>query len=158
MKPQINILFVCLGNICRSPMAEYVMREKIKQAHLDNLIFTDSAGTAGWHEGEDMHRGTAKVLAQHQIDNKGFSSRPIKKSDWDQFDYIIAMDNSNLSDLEKLFGKSPDKLFQITTLRSDLPHDHIPDPWYTGDFDETYALLDKCCESLLTKIKHTHHL
>ncbi|OOS02042.1 protein-tyrosine-phosphatase [Canicola haemoglobinophilus] len=158
MKPQINILFVCLGNICRSPMAEYIMREKIRLAHLDNQIFTDSAGTSGWHDGEDMHQGTAKMLRKYNIDNTGFISRKIHKNDWQQFDYLIAMDNNNLHDLEKFFTKAPHKLFQITTLCDDLDYDHIPDPWYTGDFQQTYQLLDKCCDALLKRIRQEHHI
>ncbi|MGX2948684.1 low molecular weight protein-tyrosine-phosphatase [Frederiksenia canicola] len=158
MKPQINVLFVCLGNICRSPMAECILREKIRLAHLEHVIFTDSAGTSGWHDGENMHHGTAHVLAKHEIDHRGFTSRKVRKTDWEQFDYLVAMDKHNLHDLEKLFGKAPDKLFQITTLCENLPHDHIPDPWYTGDFDETYRLLDQCCDALLAKIRQTHYL
>lgn len=158
MQPQINILFVCLGNICRSPMAEFIMREKIRLAHLENQIFTDSAGTSGWHDGENMHQCTAKVLAKHSIDNRGFTSRKVRKNDWSQFDYLIAMDNNNLRDLEQIFGKNADKLFQITHLCDDLAYDHIPDPWYTGDFDETYHLLDRCCDVLLAKIRREHHL
>ncbi|MBN6710642.1 low molecular weight phosphotyrosine protein phosphatase [Haemophilus haemoglobinophilus] len=158
MKQQINILFVCLGNICRSPMAEYIMREKIRLAHLDNQIFTDSAGTSGWHDGEDMHQGTAKMLRKYNIDNTGFISRKIHKNDWQQFDYLIAMDNNNLHALEKFFTKAPHKLFQITTLCDDLDYDHIPDPWYTGDFQQTYQLLDKCCDALLKRIRQEHHI
>ncbi|MCQ9329531.1 low molecular weight protein-tyrosine-phosphatase [Pelistega suis] len=150
---KIHIQFVCLGNICRSPMAEYMMREKIKQAHLEHTIFVDSAGTSGWHNGENMHEGTAYILQQHQIDTKGFTSSQVKKSDWDTFDYIVAMDNNNLRDLENLFGKHPEKLFQITSLCPNLSHDHIPDPWYTGDFNETYRLLDECCDALLKRVK-----
>ena len=77
MQP-INILFVCLGNICRSPMAEYLMREKIKQAHLQDKIFTASAGTSGWHDGESMHCGTADILDQHKIASNDFVSRKVR--------------------------------------------------------------------------------
>ncbi|MDP8052118.1 low molecular weight protein-tyrosine-phosphatase [Pasteurella atlantica] len=153
MKPQTNILFVCLGNICRSPMAEYIMRHKIKQAHLENCISTDSAGTSGWHDGEDMHKGTKQQLAKYQIDNSGFVSRKVKKQDWEKFDYIVAMDNQNLKDLELLFGKNKEKLFNVTSLCPDLAYDHIPDPWYTGNFDETYQLLAQCCEVLLQRVR-----
>ncbi len=154
----INILFVCLGNICRSPMAEYVMREKIKQAHLQHKIQTASAGTSGWHDGEGMHCGTADILDQHKIASNDFVSRKVRSKDWADFDYLIAMDNENLRDLEKLFGHHPEKLFQITALCPDLGIDHIPDPWYTKNFQQTYALLDQCCDALLTKIRQTHHL
>jgi protein-tyrosine phosphatase len=153
MQTQIHILFVCLGNICRSPMAEYIMRHKIQQAHLDHVIFTDSAGTSGWHDGEDMHRGTAKMLRVNGIDKSGFISRKICESDWQKYDYIVAMDNQNLRDLEAIFGKNEEKLFQITQLCPNLGYDHIPDPWYTDNFEETYRLLDQCCDALLVKIK-----
>lgn len=133
-------------------MAEYVMRDQVKQAHLDNQIFTDSAGTSGWHDGEDMHRGTKAELAKNGIDHSGFVSRKVRQSDWEQFDYIIAMDNENLRDLERLFGKQPEKLFNITSLVPNLGFDHIPDPWYTDNFDETYQLVSECCEALLKKI------
>ncbi len=92
MQP-IKILFVCLGNICRSPMAEYVMREKIKQAHLQHKILTASAGTSGWHDGEGMHCGTADILDQHKIASNDFVSRKVRSKDWADFDYLIAMDN-----------------------------------------------------------------
>ncbi|NBI13708.1 low molecular weight phosphotyrosine protein phosphatase [[Haemophilus] felis] len=149
----INILFVCLGNICRSPMAEYLMREKIKQAGLSDKIKTASAGTSGWHDGENMHCGTLDMLELHKIDTAGFQSRKVQPSDWQNFDYIIAMDNSNLTDLEELFGQHPEKLFQITSLCPDLAFDHIPDPWYTKNFQQTYELLDQCCNALLKKIQ-----
>lgn len=149
----IDILFVCLGNICRSPMAEYLMRDKINKAYLANRISVDSAGTAGYHDGEDMHSGTAKILTKYHIDKSGFISRKIKKQDWQNFDYIIAMDDANLNDLQRFFQIDKHKLFKITDLCNGLPYDHIPDPWYTGDFQETYDLLDKCCDALLEKIK-----
>lgn len=158
MKPQIHILFICLGNICRSPMAEFMMREKIKQAHLDGRIFTDSAGTSGWHDGEDMHRGTKRTLAKHGIDHSGFVSRKVRASDWTQFDYLVAMDKSNLRDLEAIFGKHADKLFGIASLCPNLACDHIPDPWYTDNFDETYQLLDECCDALLAKVRAEQNL
>lgn len=153
MEKPIKILFVCLGNICRSPMAEFLMREKIQQAGLSDKIQTSSAGTSGWHDGENMHCGTAEVLDLHRIPSSGFISKKVRIADWHTFDYIIAMDNQNLQDLEALFGHHPDKLFQITTLCPDLGYDHIPDPWYSKNFQQTYQLLDRCCDTLLNKIK-----
>ncbi|MDG6895443.1 low molecular weight protein-tyrosine-phosphatase [Volucribacter amazonae] len=150
---QIGVLFVCLGNICRSPMAEYVMRDKLKKAKLDKWVVVDSAGTAGYHDGEDMHRGTAKILRQYHIDKQGFVSRKIRSQDWQQFDYIIAMDNSNLSDLQRFFQPDKQRLFKITDLCPTLGYDHIPDPWYTGDFQQTYDLLNQCCDALLVKLQ-----
>ncbi|MDU8924884.1 low molecular weight protein-tyrosine-phosphatase [Pasteurellaceae bacterium LIM206] len=157
MQP-IRILFVCLGNICRSPMAEYLMRDKIRKARLDGRILTASAGTSGENDGCDMHCGTADVLDRLKIKSNDFVSRKVQLQDWQNFDYIIAMDNQNLRDLERLFGHHPEKLFQITTICPDLGYNHIPDPWYSGRFDETYRLLDKCCDALLEKLKQEYHL
>lgn len=154
----IHLLFVCLGNICRSPMAEFMMREKIKQAGLETVIKTSSAGTSGWHDGEDMHCGTADILDQCHIDSTGFRSKKVQPIHWQEFDYIIAMDNSNLQDLERLFGHHPDKLFKITDLCPDLGYDHIPDPWYSKNFNQTYQLLNPCCDALLAKLREKHHL
>ncbi|MGC7560079.1 low molecular weight protein-tyrosine-phosphatase [Pasteurella sp. PK-2025] len=153
MNTPIHILFVCLGNICRSPMAEYLMREKIRQAGLTEKIKTSSAGTSGWHDGKNMHCGTAEVLDFHRIPSEGFVSKKVALSDWQTFDYLIAMDHNNLQDLEQLFGHHPEKLFQITALCPDLGYDHIPDPWYTKNFQQTYQLLDRCCDALLDKMK-----
>ena len=155
---KIRILFVCLGNICRSPMAEYLMRHKIANAGLSNLIQTDSAGTSGEHDGEGMHCGTADILDRLKIQSNDFISKKVRSKNWQEFDYIIAMDNYNLRDLEHIFGKHPEKLFQITSLCPDLEYDHIPDPWYTGKFNQTYELLNKCCDALLEKIKREKHL
>ncbi|OOF71455.1 low molecular weight protein-tyrosine-phosphatase [Rodentibacter caecimuris] len=153
----VNILFVCLGNICRSPMAEYIMRNKVDKAGLAQCIHIESAGTSGWHNGENMHCGTTEILDLHKIPSQGFSSRKVRSEDWQHFDYIVAMDNNNLQDLETLFGKHP-KLFQITILCENLGIDHIPDPWYTRDFKQTYELLDQCCDALLQKVKQENRL
>ncbi|AWX16039.1 protein-tyrosine-phosphatase [Mergibacter septicus] len=148
---QIAVLFVCLGNICRSPMAEFIFKDKVKKAGLSKYFSISSAGTSGWHNGETMHCGTAELLERHQIESNGFRSRQVSKEDIQKYHYLIAMDESNLKDLEQLFGQHQ-KIFKITTLCQDLPKDHIPDPWYTKDFDETYRLLDRCCDQLLLKI------
>ena len=150
---QIKVLFVCLGNICRSPMAEYLMRDKIAKAGLSAKIVVESAGTSGENDGDDMHCGTAEVLDRLNIKSNDFVSRKVRSKDGENFDYIIAMDDQNLRDLERLLGKNPKKLFKITALCPDLGYDHIPDPWYTHRFDETYQLLDQCCEALLVKLK-----
>jgi len=150
-----RILFVCLGNICRSPMAEYVLRHQAAERGLSHLVETASAGTSGWHDGEGMHCGTADVLDGLGIASHDFVSRKLKASDVRDYDYLIVMDDSNLRDVEKLFGRQPEKIFKITDL---LPassrYDHVPDPWYTGNFNETRAILTACCDALLTRLQN----
>ena len=92
-----KILFVCLGNICRSPLAEYMMRDTAAKRGL--MLETASAGTSGWHDGEGMHCGSADILDGLGIASNGFTSRRVRESDLDEFDYIMVMDDSNLADM-----------------------------------------------------------
>ena len=147
-----RVLFVCLGNICRSPMAEYVMRRTAAERGLSAQIQTASAGTSGWHDGEDMHRETKAVLRRHGIDAGGFTSRRVENRDWQRFDYLIAMDDANLAELENRFGRHPKNLFKLPDLIPEQGYSHVPDPWYTGDFDETYRLVSAGCAALADKI------
>ncbi|WP_274584833.1 low molecular weight protein-tyrosine-phosphatase [Neisseria leonii] len=147
-----RILFVCLGNICRSPMAEFVLRHQAARAGAAHRIVSDSAGTSGWHDGEDMHRGTAQMLKQHGITPAGFTSRRVRATDFEAFDFLIAMDDNNLAELEKRFGRHRDKIFKLTDLIPESGMSHVPDPWYTGDFDETYRLCRDGSNALLAKL------
>ena len=148
-----KILFIFFGNICRSPMAEYLFRSIAAERVIP--LHTASAGTSGWHDGEGMHCGTADVLDGLGIASHDFVSRKLKASDVRDYDYLIVMDDSNLRDVEKLFGRQPEKIFKITDL---LPkgsgYDHVPDPWYTGNFNETRAILTACCDVLLTRLQN----
>ena len=150
MERPVKVLFVCLGNICRSPMAEYLCRNMAAARGLP--VHTASAGTSGWHDGENMHQGTRKTLATHGIDHQGFTSSKVRSEDFDKFDFIIAMDDNNLAELEKMFGKHPDKIFKLTDLIPESGYRHVPDPWYTGDFDETFRLVDAGSVALLKKL------
>ena len=147
-----NILFVCLGNICRSPMAEFIMRDLLRQQGLSARVQVDSAGTSGWHDGEDMHCGTAEILDEMRINSSGFRSSKVKASDFEHFDFLVAMDHDNLRQLETLFGVHPDKMFVITDLVPELGYHGVPDPWYTHDFNETRTLLQAACQQLLHKL------
>ncbi|UOO88523.1 low molecular weight phosphotyrosine protein phosphatase [Vitreoscilla massiliensis] len=147
-----NILFVCLGNICRSPMAEFIMRDLLQQQGLSARVQVDSAGTSGWHDGEDMHGGTAEILDEMHINSSGFRSSKVKASDFEHFDFLVAMDHDNLRQLEALFGVHPDKMFVITDLVPELGYHGVPDPWYTHDFNETRTLLQAACQQLLHKL------
>lgn len=134
------------------PFADGGIHLRRRAAEAGIPLETDSAGTSGWHDGEDMHRETAKILKKYGIDASGFTSRKIRQSDATAFDYIIAMDGKNLSELEKTFGRRPEKIFKLTDLIPESGYDHVPDPWYMGDFEETYRLADAGCRALLEKI------
>ena len=146
-----RILFVCLGNICRSPMAEYLCRSMAAARGLP--VHTASAGTSGWHDGEGMHRGTRAELKAHGIAADGFSSRKIRREDPMHYDLIIAMDDDNLAELERQFGSRPGKQFKLTDLIPDSGYQAVPDPWYTGDFAETFRLVSAAAEALLDRLE-----
>ncbi|MBV7391776.1 MULTISPECIES: low molecular weight protein-tyrosine-phosphatase [Enterococcus] len=137
-----EILFVCMGNICRSPMAEAIFRDAFVKERQQADFLVDSAATSSWEVGNPPHRGTQKILKQHNISTKGIVARQIKLTDFDRFDYIIAMDNENLSDLKEM--APADSKAEILLYLDILPEKQgqsIPDPWYTGDFEETYGLI-----------------
>ncbi len=96
----IKVLFVCLGNICRSPMAEAVFRDLVKREGLEDKIKADSAGTGDWHIGNPPHKGTREILNENQISAEGLVARQIQSGDIEEFDYIIAMDRTNQNDIE----------------------------------------------------------
>jgi len=155
----IRVLFVCLGNICRSPMAEAVFRHKVKEAGLAGVIEADSAGTSGWHEGEPPHHGTRRVLDRHGIDYSGIFARPVVREDFHKFDYIVAMDDRHVQDLEHIFGgKKHPRLFRLLDLQPDCENKNVPDPYYHGNFDEVHEMIDRGCDLLLAHIRENDGL
>ncbi|PYI55419.1 low molecular weight protein-tyrosine-phosphatase [Paenibacillus flagellatus] len=153
----IRVLFVCLGNICRSPMAEAVFRHKVKEAGLDGRIRVDSAGTGDWHVGRPPHEGTRRLLDRKRIDWQGMTARQVTKDDLAEFDYIVAMDGSNLSNLREMAAERGDgseaKLYRLLDFVPEKKLNDVPDPYYTGNFEEVYDLVDAGCGALLDKIR-----
>lgn len=157
MDEKIHVLFVCLGNICRSPMAEAVLRHMVKEEGLDGIISVDSAATSSWHIGEPPHKGTVAKLKEYGISTEGMAGRQVSRTDFDQFDYIVGMDASNIRNVRELLGQ-PDhpKIFRLLDLTQQSMD--VPDPYYTGDFQETYDLVTEGCRILLNKIKSEHQI
>lgn len=146
----VRVLFVCLGNICRSPMAEGVFRNMVREAGLSDRIDVESAGTGGWHVGERPHPGTVKILAQNQISINGKRARQLSRSDLNDFDYVVAMDSENVEDIKALFGRWVPRLLEFAPKGSPLD---VPDPYYTGSFETVYRLVHDGCAGLLMHIR-----
>lgn len=131
-----KICFVCLGNICRSPMAEFVMKS------VSDQIYVESRATSSWEHGNPIHQGTQGIFREYGIvyDRKK-SSQQISDQDFADFDYIIGMDRSNVADLRKMAPQVyVDKIVPFAA-------ESVPDPWYTGDFEDTYARILEGCKA-----------
>lgn len=140
----MKIAFVCLGNICRSPMAEFVMKDIVRKQGLETEFYIESRATSSWEHGNPIHSGTQSIFVEKKIAfNREKRSQKISKKDFEFFDQIIAMDFSNIKDLKKIVPK--EYAYKIRMLLDES----IPDPWFTGDFEETYRLVSKGCEQLL---------
>jgi protein-tyrosine phosphatase len=159
---EVALCFVCLGNICRSPTAAGVMRHLVKEAGLEQSVKIESAGTAGYHRGEAPDRRACAAGARRGIPIEG-SARQFVRSDWDRFDYVLAMDRANLEDLEKT-APAAARAGKLHLLRSFDPAApagaSVPDPYYGGEegFDDVLELCLSACRGLLERIRREHGL
>lgn len=145
-----GILFVCHGNICRSPMAEFVMKDLIKKAGID--AFVASAATSTEEIGNPVHRGTRAKLGEYGISTEGKYAVQLTKADYEKYDYIVGMDSYNIRNILRIIGSDPEgKVSKLLSFAGD--GGDIADPWYTGNFDDTYRDVLKGCKALLKIIK-----
>ncbi len=148
----VNVLFVCLGNICRSPMAEAVLRHKILKLGLSEQISVDSAGTGDWHVGKGPHEGTRRILDQQGISYENMKARLVDSDDFGNFDYIICMDQSNGENVRKIAGGQNANLLFFMDLLPEEELREVPDPYFTGNFEQVYQLINAGCDVLLDRI------
>ena len=146
----INVLFICLGNICRSPMSEAYMRHIIKENNLQDKINVFSRATSSYNVGNPPHESTQDILRKHNIDFSNIYSTQLTKQDLIDSDYIIVMDDSNMKNVSKIY--SDKKIFKLTDFIKNSKHNYIPDSYYTLNFDLTYELVKSGCDEILNHI------
>jgi protein-tyrosine phosphatase len=159
MSEPIRVIFVCLGNICRSPLAKGVFMAKAAQRGLSDRIEVDSAGTSAYHVGEPPDPGSLRVARRVGIDLSRDRARQVTRRDLGRFDYIIALDRSNRRNLERV-GADPDKVHLLRDFEPNAHSPDVPDPWGGGldGFEDVYAIVDRATEGLLDHIVGEHYL
>lgn len=147
-----KVLFVCHGNICRSPMAEFVLKDMVEKRNIADRFYIESAATSREEIGNPVHTGTRNKLAQYGISTAGKYARQVTKKDYKEYDYLLVMDDRNITNIKKITGEDKDKkiykLLEFAGRKRD-----IADPWYTGNFDVTYDDIVEGCEAFLKYIE-----
>jgi protein-tyrosine phosphatase len=151
----IKILFVCHGNICRSPMAEFVLKDMVKKRGLEDMFHIESRATSSeeiWGGiGNPVYPPTKKMLAKHGISCEGKRAQRLTRADYDDYDFLIGMDQENLRGMNRILGGDPGRKVSLLLDHTSRPGS-VADPWYTGDFESTYRDVTEGCEGLLREI------
>ena len=145
-----KILFVCHGNICRSPMAEYVMKDLVQKAGLTDQFYIASAATSREEIGNPVYPPARRKLAEHGISCAGHAARQLTRRYYADYDLLIGMDSANLRDMRRICGGDPDGKISLLLDHTSRPGD-VADPWYTGDFQATWLDVLEGCRGLLTE-------
>ena len=148
-----KILFVCHGNICRSPMAEFVMKDMVHRRGLDDRFEIASAATSREEIGNPVYPPARRKLAEHGISCGGHHARQMTREDYDRYDYIIGMDMANLRNICRITGGDLEHKVSLLLDHTARAGQEVADPWYTGDFDETWDDVTEGCEQLLAEIE-----
>ena len=148
----IKILFVCHGNICRSPMAEFVMKETVKRAGVEEQFEIESAATSTEELGNPVYPPARRKLAEHGIRCDGKTARQMRREDYDRFDLLIGMDSFNLRNMRRIVGGDPEGKMRLLLDYTSRPGE-VDDPWYSGDFDATWRDVTEGCEGLLKSLR-----
>lgn len=149
----IKILFICLGNICRSPMAEFLLKDMVKKRGIADDFYIASAATSTYEIGNPVHRGTRAKLAQHGIRVAGKTAVQLTKEDYARYDYLIGVDTANIRDIMRIIGSDPQhKVYKLLQFAGS--ERNIADPWYTGNFDVTYDDIYEGCTALLDYLQN----
>jgi len=151
MNEPIRILFVCHGNICRSPMAEFVMKDLVRRKHLEGRFEIDSAATSREELGNPVYPPARRKLAEHGIDCAGHRARQMNRADYDDYDLVVCMDRNNVRNALRITGGDPERKIVLLLDYASRAGEEVADPWYTGDFSATWADVTAGCEGL---IKH----
>ena len=149
----LKILFVCHGNICRSPMAEFVMKDMVHRRGLDDRFEIASAATSREEIGNPVYPPARRKLAEHGISCGGHHARQMTRGDYDRYDYIVGMDQANLRNICRITGGDPLGKVSLLLDHAARPAQEVADPWYTGDFDETWQDVTEGCAGLLEEIE-----
>ena len=147
----IKILFVCHGNICRSPMAEFVMKKLVADAGLSDKFEIESAATSTEEIGNPVYPPAKRKLAEHGIACAGKTARQMNAGDYQKFDLLIGMDSANIRNMTRICGGDPEDKIKLLLNYAGLNRD-VADPWYTGDFDATWNDVSKGCAALLESL------
>ena len=144
-----KILFICHGNICRSPMAEFVMKDLVKKAGLESQFHIESAATSTEETGNPVDPPARRKLAEHGIDCAGKTARQLRQADCSRFDLLVGMDKANLRNMHRICGGDCGGKLHLLMEYADRPGAEVADPWYTGDFETTWQDVLAGCQGLL---------